>query len=273
MISPFKANHSIRFRAKKSLGQNFLMHARIAQRIALVARLPADAVVLEIGPGTGVLTRVLLQYAQKVVAIEADEKLFKKLQNDFANEVTKGQLKFVHGDIRDYVKRSAHFCTVIEKLKYDVVANIPYYLTGEIFRMFLEIDNQPRSMTLLVQKEVADRIVARDGKESLLSLSIKAYGEPKREFVVPRGAFRPSPNVDSAVLTIRNISRRNFNNKNEEKLFFKLLHSGFAHKRKYVRKNLIKDGFPSGDVREKSRAEDLLLADWLKLSKEHKRYK
>ena len=127
---------------------------------------------------------------------------------------------------------------------YALVANIPYYLTGEIFRMFLESSNQPRSMTLLVQKEVADRIVARDGKESVLSLSVKAYGTPKQEFKVPRGAFKPAPNVDSAVLTIRGISRKNFTTQEEERRFFALLHAGFAHKRKYVRKNLLEVGLP-----------------------------
>jgi 16S rRNA (adenine1518-N6/adenine1519-N6)-dimethyltransferase len=120
-------------------------------------------------------------------------------------------------------------------------------------------------MTLLVQKEVADRIVARDGKESILSLSVKAYGTPKREFLVPRGAFKPAPNVDSAVLTIRGISRKNFSTKVEEERFFALIHAGFAHKRKFVRKNLVEVGLPQGDIPPKARAEDLSLSTWLAL--------
>ena len=261
--------------AKKSLGQHFLMHTRIAERIAIVAQLASDSVVLEIGPGTGMLTRELLKRTKKVIAIEADQELFEKLQSDFASEITNGRLELVHGDIRNYPNNDA----IASKRGYQVVANIPYYLTGEIFRMFLGAENQPSSMTLLVQKEVAERI-ARSKKESILSLSVKAYGVPKYEFTVPRGAFVPAPKVDSAVLTIRNISRKNFPTKREEEQFFALLHAGFAHKRKFVRKNFADAGFilplnasrsdTSGEqtkfvLAEKARAEDLSLSMWLSL--------
>src|SRR3989344_7103823 len=127
--------------AKKSLGQNFLMHARIAERIVLVAKLSPDAVVFEIGPGTGMLTRELLKRAKKVIALEADFALFEKLQNDFAREIAEGQLELTHGDIRTFAIASL-------PKSYALVANIPYYLTGEIFRMFLESELQPESMTL-----------------------------------------------------------------------------------------------------------------------------
>ena len=93
---------------------------------------------------------------------------------------------------------------------YKLVANIPYYITGQVIRKFLEAENQPNSMTLLVQKEVAERIVAKDGKESLLSLSVKAYGQPKYVQTVKRGSFEPAPNVDSAIIHIANISRKKF---------------------------------------------------------------
>ncbi|MEK7125922.1 MAG: 16S rRNA (adenine(1518)-N(6)/adenine(1519)-N(6))-dimethyltransferase RsmA [Patescibacteria group bacterium] len=244
--------------ARKSLGQNFLMHARIAERIALVAELKPDDTVLEIGPGTGILTRELLKLASKVIAIEADGKLFEELKTDFVDEIRDGKLKLIHGDIRTFDISSL-------PKNYSLVANIPYYLTGEIFRMFLSAENQPSAMTLLVQKEVADRIVARDKKESILSLSVKAYGDPKREFLVPRGAFKPAPKVDSAVLTVRDISRRNFHTRAEERRFFALIHAGFAHKRKYVRKNLVEVGLPQGDIPERARAEDIPLPAWLAL--------
>jgi len=250
-------------RAKKSLGQNFLMHARIAERIARTAGLSSSTTVLEIGPGTGMLTRELLKLAGKVIAIEADRELVEKLQSDFAREIADGRLELIHTDIRTYPLDDA----IAQNRGYQLVANIPYYLTGEIFRMFLSAKHQPSAMTLLVQKEVADRIVARDGKESVLSLSVKAYGTPKREFLVPRGAFFPAPKVDSAVLTIRGISQRNFASREEEERFFALLHAGFAHKRKFVRKNLADAGLPQGDIPEKARAEDLPLSVWLALSK------
>ena len=242
-------------RAKKSLGQNFLMHARIAERIALAAAIASDTPVLEIGPGTGMLTRELLKLSKKVIAIEADGELFEKLRTDFANEIARGQLELVHGDIRT-------FNIAALPAGYALVANIPYYLTGEIFRMFLASDNQPSAMTLLVQKEVAVRI-ARAKKGSVLSLSVKAYGTPKLEFTVPRGAFRPAPKVDSAVLTVRDISRKSFATSEDELRFFTLLHAGFAHKRKFVRKNLAEAGIPYGDIPEKARAEDVKLAEWL----------
>ena len=190
------------FKAKKSLGQHFLMHARIAERMANVAEVTPESVVLEIGPGTGMLTRELLKRAKKVIAIEADAELFEKLKTDFADEITSNRLELVHGDIRTFPITSL-------PRGYALVANIPYYLTGEIFRMFLESENQPSRVTLLVQKEVAQRI-ARSKKESILSLSVKAYGTPKYELTVPRGAFRPAPKVDSAVLSVRTISRKNF---------------------------------------------------------------
>lgn len=250
-------------RAKKSLGQNFLMHARIAERIALVAKLAPDSVVFEIGPGTGMLTRELLKRAGKVIAIEADHELFEKLQTDFAREIAENRLELILGDIR------AFDISTLPK-DYALVANIPYYLTGEIFRMFLASTNQPSTMTLLVQKEVAERI-ARSKKESILSLSVKAYGAPKLEFTVPRGAFKPAPKVDSAVLTVRDISRKNFADKKAEERFFALIHAGFAHKRKFVRKNLLEAKLPSGDIPEKSRAEDLSLEQWLAITSEKNR--
>jgi 16S rRNA (adenine1518-N6/adenine1519-N6)-dimethyltransferase len=245
--------------AKKSLGQNFLMHARIAERIARVGELAPQTTVFEVGPGTGMLTRELLKLVEKVIALEADAELYENLAIDFAQEIADKKLELLHGDIRTFQ------ITTLPK-GYSLVANIPYYLTGEIFRMFLETTNQPVAMTLLVQKEVAERI-ARAKKESILSLSVKAYGTPKYEFTVPRGAFRPAPKVDSAVLTIRNISRKNFTSQKEEKVFFDLIHAGFAHKRKFVRNNLTDRGLFAGSVPEKARAEELSVKDWLKLAK------
>jgi len=261
-----KSNPSILFRARKSLGQNFLMHARIAERIADAAKLLSNSVVLEIGPGTGMLTRALLQRAGKVIAVEADQELYEKLQVDFASEIASGQLELILDDIRNVYLNLRYSVKDGTSKKYEVVANIPYYLTGEIFRMFLTAEHQPSSMTLLVQKEVAERI-ERSKKESILSLSVKAYGTPKYEFTVPRGAFKPAPNVDSAVLTIRDISRKNFSTSEQEKQFFALIHAGFAHKRKFVRKNLLEVGLPSGTIPEKARAEDLPLAVWLTLAR------
>ncbi len=267
---------------KKSLGQNFLMHARIAERIADTARLAKDATVLEIGPGRGILTQALLARAGHVIAVEADGELVAQLRVTFENEIADRHLELVHADIRTldfemYLnsRYSVKQGTRVGENEYQVVANIPYYLTGELFRMLLESEHQPASITFLVQKEVAERIVLRRGsgqaraKESILSLSVKAYGEPKYEFTVKRGAFIPAPNVDSAVLSVRNISRDNFASRAEERRFFELVHAGFAHKRKFVRSNLKElnvDPLLLASVPPKARAEDLSIAMWLALS-------
>jgi len=254
-------------RPKKSLGQNFLMHARIAERIAAVAAIDGQTV-LEIGPGTGMLTRALLARAKKVIAVEADAELVAELEVRFSAEIKTKQFTLFHTDIRKFNLNLISRYSV--KDGYHVVANIPYYLTGEIFRMFLSAAQQPSSMTLLVQKEVAERI-ARSRKESILSLSVKAYGEPKYEFTVPRGAFRPAPKVDSAVLSIRNISRTNFASTKEEEHFFALLHAGFAHKRKLLRNNLgelvEEKALRAAGVSEGTRAEDVPLPEWLALAR------
>jgi 16S rRNA (adenine1518-N6/adenine1519-N6)-dimethyltransferase len=243
---------------KKSLGQHFLMHARIAERIADTAGLIKEDVALEIGPGTGILTRALLVRVKKIIAVEADGALVRGLQEKFAGEIALGQLELVHADIRTY----SIFHAIASNMEYKIVANIPYYLTGEILRMFLSAERQPSSMTLLVQKEVGERI-ARSKKESLLSLSVKAYGTPKYAFTVPRGAFAPAPNVDSAVITIRDISRKNFVGAEHEERFFAYLRAGFGQKRKKLAKNLQEAELPAPKNLENTRAEDVPIADWL----------
>lgn len=250
-------------RAKKSLGQNFLMHQQTADRIAVVAKVEGKTV-LEIGPGTGMLTRALLSRAKRVIAVEADADLVARLSEEFAEEIRTGALTLIHNDIRKFDPASIGE-------SYMLTANIPYYITGEIIRQFLTTREKPSSMTLLVQKEVAVRI-AREKKESLLSLSVKVYGTPIYEFTVPRGAFIPAPKVDSAVLSVRDI--RNSWLPGEEERFFKVLRAGFAHKRKLLVKNLevvapreaIMKAMHELSIPQKTRAEDLSLDLWRELA-------
>ncbi len=253
--------------AKKSLGQHFLMHSAIANRIVSVSSITQEDTVLEIGPGTGILTRELLTYAGTVIAVEADAELFAKLSMDFSEEISTGKLTLYHEDIRTFE---------MSKLPkgYVLVANIPYYITGEILRQFLTAKQKPRSMTLLMQKEVVERI-ARSKKESLLSLSVKVYGTPHYAFTVPRGAFMPAPNVDSAVLIIEDISNSAFSTESDEIFFFSLVRAGFAHKRKQLAGNLsalartekVLEAMSTLDVSPKARAEDVSLANWKEFSK------
>lgn len=253
-------------KAKKSLGQNFLTSPHIIQDIIAAGKVTSEDTVLEIGPGKGMLTTGLLKTGAHVIAIEKDDRLIPELHQIFLREITSRQLELIHGDILNVA------IPHLTSKPYKLVANIPYYITGQIIRMFLESDRQPTSMTLLVQKEVADRIIARDGKESILSLSIKVFGEPQYIRTVGRGAFSPQPSVDSAVISIHDISMSKLQGINKH-WFFKMIHAGFAHKRKQllpnlsslVDKNLLTDAFEMHGIGLKARAEDLPLDTWLKL--------
>ena len=251
---------------KKSLGQHFLRSKDIISDIVSAGKTKKDDLVLEVGPGEGILTEGLLEAGASVICVEKDDRLITPLANKFTKEIASKQLNLIHADILDL--ELPH----IASAKYKVIANIPYYITGQIIRMFLESDKQPESMTLLVQKEVAERIVAKDSKESLLSLSVKIYGDPKYIKTVPRGAFTPHPNVDSAILAIENISKERLSGIDEKK-FFKMLHLGFAHKRKqllpnlseFYKKDLLLGAFKKSKIDPKARAEDLPLETWIKL--------
>ncbi|OHA92305.1 MAG: ribosomal RNA small subunit methyltransferase A [Candidatus Zambryskibacteria bacterium RIFCSPLOWO2_02_FULL_51_21] len=218
--------------AKKSLGQHFLKSERALTKIVEAGEISPGETVLEIGPGTGTLTEKLLKTGVKVIAVEKDDNLFEFLKNKFQSQ----NLELVHDDI-------LNFDTALIDVRYKVVANIPYNLTGIILEKFLSTENQPERMVLLVQKEVAERIVAgrlptgRQGKESILSISVKAYGEPKYIEKVLAGSFTPAPQVDSAIISIANISKKFFSDFSE-KFFFTLLKAGFKSKRKKLSSNL-----------------------------------
>jgi 16S rRNA (adenine1518-N6/adenine1519-N6)-dimethyltransferase len=256
---------------KKSLGQNFLKSETALSAIIEASDPTADDIILEVGPGEGVLTEKLLQYAGKVIVVEKDRRLIPFLTEKFKMEIETGKLQVIEKDILEFDLSLMG----LNSEPYKVVANIPYYITGQLLRMFLESEKQPKLMTILLQKEVAERIVARDKKESLLSLSVKAYGKPILVRTVGRGAFSPQPNVDSAILLIEAISRNNFESPEQEKKFFEVLHAGFAHKRKQLLPNLASQFdkkmltglFEENKLDLRCRAEDVDLSVWLKFSK------
>lgn len=250
---------------KKSLGQNFL--TSVPARIEIVKAgeiIPSDTI-LEIGPGKGFLTRALLDTDAHVVALEKDKDLIPLLSETFSKEVASGQLEVIGGDALEFNPTRSD---------YKLIANIPYYITGAILSRYLSHQHQPSMMVVLIQKEVAERVCARDKKESLLSLSVKAYGDPKLVYRVSRGSFNPIPSVDSAVLQIKNISRNHFKNQYHEDLFFKLIHAAFAHKRKFALSNIqsvfkqnnIVELFEQENLSPKVRAEDVTLATWIAIS-------
>lgn len=261
-------------KAKKSLGQNFLKSVPALNAIVLAGEIKKDDIILEIGPGKGALTEKLLACitsdksgAGKVIAIEKDKDLLDLLQEKFKEEIENGKFVLINEDILNYE---------IQEKNYKIIANIPYNITGAILKKFLTSDNQPERMVLMVQNEVARRIVAKEGDESILSISVKAYGKPKIIMKVPARYFSPAPKVDSAIIAITNISRNTFEkNKVSEEKFWELVKNGFAHKRKVLVSNLkdlykkekILEIFEKLNISEKTRAEDLTLENWIAITK------
>ncbi len=282
-------------KAKKSLGQNFLKSEAALRAIIDAGELNEKDTVLEIGPGKGALTSRLLAYAGKVIAIEKDKELIPFLQEKFEEEIKTGKFVLVEGDILDITPRSV-FSQVLgspsptarpdhakthPSVSYKILANIPYNITGAILKKFLTDIHQPSLMVLLVQKEVAERIVARDAKESLLSISVKTYGTPTYITKVPARYFSPAPKVDSAIIKISNISRDFFKKEDiNEAIFWQLLHAGFAHKRKILAGNLKnwKQGINWQSIlnelkiNEKVRAENLKNIQWTQIYKKAFRF-
>lgn len=255
-----------RTRTAAPLGQHLLTNPSIARRVAEESGAKRGVSVYEVGPGKGMLTRELLSLGAKVVAVEKDPILVEFLKREFATELKAKRLKLILGDARDIPPDS-----VYPKGTYVIAANIPYYITGELIRTFLTSKNQPHSLALLVQKEVAERI-ARNKKESILSLSVKVYGAPRYVTTVKRGNFSPPPKVDSAILAIGDISRKNFKSLSEDD-FFSVVKAGLGQKRKTLAGNL-KRVFKK-DYNQKLealalsaqvRAEDVALPLWLALA-------
>ncbi len=267
------------YRAKKSLGQNFLKSVPALNKIIEAGEITKDDIVLEIGPGKGALTSKLLEKAKTVIAVEKDRELFELLKTKFAEEIEKGSFVLINDDILvfDVTKEFP------QVLSYKIVANIPYNITGAILKKFLTAKHQPECMILMVQHEVAKRIM--DVKGSLLSISVKAYGNPKLIMKVPARYFSPAPKVDSAVIAIKDISRKTFENEQgsrasmdgarhdsaeSEEKFWEIVKTGFAHKRKVLAGNL-KEVISAEKIATanlgKKRAEELSLKDWIALLK------
>lgn len=289
----------MKIKLKKSLGQNFLKSKNILDIIIKTSNLKENDIILEIGPGKGFLTEKLLKKAEKVIVVEKDNRLIEFLNEKFKKDIKNKKLKIIEEDILDfdinYLNKinSNIFLEKINKfdnhdvLKYKIVANIPYYITGQIIKKFLSAEKQPTEMILMIQKEVAKRII--DKKESLLSLSVKVYGEPKYIKTVKSKNFYPQPKVDSSILLIKDISKEFFKSFGSstskwEKKFFSLIRAGFSHKRKTLLNNLktnwsfvenldkkeIENILKKTNISLKSRSEDLSKEDWKNILKNFK---
>ncbi len=228
----------------KSLGQNFLIDEEVREKIIACADLKSDDVVVEIGPGLGTLTEELAQKSKKVVAIEKDRKYSQMLEGKFSNvEILNEDV--LQMNVSELVQRYT------QDGKFKLVANIPYYITSPIIKMFLESALQPETIVLLMQKEVAERICAKPGKLSMIALGVQVYGEPEIVGFVKNTSFYPAPKVDSAILKIKNI-KREFSDEYYQKLF-RIMKMGFSAKRKKLANNLV-----AGLQIEKAQGEELL---------------
>lgn len=265
------------FKPAKWMGQNFLIDRGALKKIVESGELTKNDVVVEVGPGFGILTFELAEKAKKVIAVEKDKNLAKILKERLLeNKIS--NVEVVEGDmlktnilelIRNYSPQTA---------RYKLIGNIPYYITAPLIRKFLESEQKPSIMILMVQKEVAQRICAKpvQNKMSLLAVSVQFYAEPKIIAYVSKKSFRPSPKVDSAIIKIV-VKKPKDLPKIDSELFFKIVKAGFAGKRKQLintlsrglgqTKEQTKKVLEQANIQPERRAESLNLEEWINLLK------
>ncbi len=249
----------------KKYGQNYLISDAPIRKMIEAAEIKSGDVIYEIGPGFGVLTYALLEAGAQVRAFEIEQKLrpyWEEQQKKYPN------LEIIWGNaLRVWDEYSSR-----EKMEYKVVANLPYQITSEALETILESARPPERVICMVQKEVAERIVAQPGDMSILAVAVQYFGTPRIVTRVGRGSFFPSPKVDSAVIEISDIKKRE-----GVDIFFKIVKSGFHHKRKMLANNLrdayslekevIEQHLESLNLPSGVRAESLSVEQWIKLAK------
>ncbi len=249
---------------RKSLGQHWLKDRDVLSLIADNAELQPDDTVLEIGPGLGTLTSELLRRADRVIAVELDAELARKLPGQFPGK----NLEVINQDILTFDLSTL-------PVGYAVVANVPYYITSKIVELLLTAINKPRLIVLLVQKEVAERLAATAGDMSILAVSAQIYAEVTLGEIVPAAFFIPSPKVDSQVVILRTRPQPLIT-PGQEKTFFRVVKAGFSAKRKKLRSSLagglalskseVEALLEKAAISPDTRAESLTIADWQRLT-------
>ena len=260
----------------KGLGQNFLVNQAALKKIVAAAELTPDDVVLEVGAGLGTLTERLARHAGHVVAVELDQRLLPVLQSvlaDFDN------ITLIQGDVLALDPAALISAASIQhpasNIQYKVVANLPYYITSAVLRHLLEANLKPQRMAITVQREVAERIVAKPGQMSLLAVSVQFYGRPRLLFRIKPGSFYPSPEVESAVVGI-DLHATPPVPVEDTAAFFRVARAGFAQRRKQLRNSLAAGLRQSPDevaaklrkvgVDPRRRAQTLSLEEWAKVA-------
>ena len=246
-------------RPSKAYGQNYLVQERPIQDMLAAGDLTVEDTVIEVGPGFGVLTFPLVERVKQVYSFEIEKKL-----EAYWEEHAKNNLRIIWGNALH------HFPSLVKDLpkKYKILANLPYQITSNILRTFLEAEQPAERIVVMVQKEVAERICAVPGDMSLLSVSVRYYGTPNIISIVKRGNFFPAPKVDSAILQITNIRAK----QSVDDSFFRIVKAGFSNKRKQLAKNVanifhkekkdIMDILESMELSPTIRAEALSMEDW-----------
>lgn len=269
--------HAAGLAPRKSLGQHFLLDEAHLARIVDAAELAADDVVLEIGPGPGPLTERLAAQAAHVIAVEADLRLVEFLHTRLAHHTN---IHLLHGDI-------LHFdpCTIPSLLPtpysllstpYKTVANLPYYITSAVLRHLLEAPCSPDLVVVTVQREVAERVVARPPDMSLLAVSVQLYAEAEVVGRIPAGAFYPPPQIESAILRLRRRSMLAVPlAPGDVAYFFAVVRAGFGQKRKQLHNSLasglhlpaaeVGAALIAAEIDGRRRAETLTLEEWGRL--------
>jgi 16S rRNA (adenine1518-N6/adenine1519-N6)-dimethyltransferase len=253
-------------RPNKSFGQNFLIDRSILERMVEAAEIELDDQVLELGAGTGVLTRELARRARRVVAVELERNMLTLLAK------TTGALPNVERLARNLLYLDPQ--DVFAQEPYKLVANLPYYITAPTFRHFLESANKPRLLVVMVQYEVAQRMIAGPGDMSMLGVSVQFYGQPSIVARVPARSFYPAPKVDSAILRV-NVHDHVPLSLAERDGFFHIVQAGFAERRKQLHNSLthhlhrkneeIRDCLAAANIDPSRRAETLTIDEWLAL--------
>ena len=240
--------------AKQSLGQNWLVNEGVADRIVAAAQPERDDIVLEVGPGKGVLTGRLIKHVGRLFAIEKDNRLIEPLREQFANTPN---ITIYEGDILELDPDALE----LRPFSYKIVANLPYYITARFIRLMLASWPPPERAVLMVQREVADRLAASAGNMNLLALATQAYALIDKVMNVSRGSFRPAPNVDSAVISIEP-KRLEEGERAEIERILTFARPAFEQRRKQLGNTLARARFEACSVPSSARPQDLDWSQW-----------
>jgi 16S rRNA (adenine1518-N6/adenine1519-N6)-dimethyltransferase len=261
---------------RKSLGQNFLADRHHLAKIVEAGGLTKADLVVEVGPGPGLLTQQLAERAGQVIAVELDEQMVRLLNAEYGHlaNLTVIQADILKTNLRHLIATYAAGGAMPGEQPYKVVANLPYYITSAVIRHLLESHPPPQRVVITIQKEVAERIVAGPGQMSLLAVSVQFYGEPRLVHRIPAGAFYPPPKVDSAVIQIDSY-RQPIVDTDDVNWFFRVVKAGFSQKRKQLKNTLaaglqlsgdtVQAALHCADIDPRRRAQSLSLEEWGRL--------